>query len=78
MVECVDGGIRWIIKPLLYIFMFAVVLFVVCGISLIAWVMVKSNDYLMDDEIDVDDNDFLTMAGRDGWDDNAINSEGDF
>ncbi len=40
--------------------------------------MVKSNDYLMDDEIDVDDNDFLTMAGRDGWDDNAINSEGDF
>ncbi len=40
--------------------------------------MVKSNDYLMDDEIDVDENDFLTSAGRDGWDDNSVHSEGDF
>lgn len=61
--------------------MFAVVLFIVCGISLITWVLVKSNDYLMDDEIDVDENDFLTSAGRDLWDeydeDNA-HYEGDF
>ncbi len=58
--------------------MFAIALFILCGVSLITWVLVKSNDYLMDDEIDVDENDFLTAAGRDGWDDNAINSEGDF
>jgi hypothetical protein len=58
--------------------MFAVLLFILCGISLITWVLVKSNDYLMDDENDVDENDFLTSAGRDGWDDNAVHSEGDF
>ena len=58
--------------------MFAVVLFMLCGIALITWVLVKSNDYLMDDENDVDENDFLTSAGRDGWDDNAVHSEGDF
>ena len=58
--------------------MFAVLLFILCGISLITWVLVKSNDYLMDDENNVDENDFLTSAGRDGWDDNAVHSEGDF
>ena len=58
--------------------MFFVFLFIVCGISLITWALVKSNDYLIDDEIDVDENDFLTSAGRDGWDDNAVHSEGDF
>jgi hypothetical protein len=58
--------------------MFAVLLFILCGISLITWVLVKSNDYLMDDENDVDENDFLTSAGRDGWDDNSVHSEGDF
>jgi hypothetical protein len=58
--------------------MLAVLLFILCGISLITWVLVKSNDYLMDDENDVDENDFLTSAGRDGWDDNAVHSEGDF
>lgn len=58
--------------------MFAVVLFIVFGIGLITWVMTKSVDYLMDDEIDVDENDFLTSAGRDGWDDNSVHSEGDF
>lgn len=58
--------------------MFAVVLFIVFGIGLITWVMTKSVDYLMDDEIDVDENDFLTSAGRDAWDDNDVHSEGDF
>lgn len=58
--------------------MFAVVLFILFGIGLITWVMTKSVDYLMDDDIDVDENDFLTSAGRDGWDDNAVNAEGDF
>jgi hypothetical protein len=58
--------------------MLAVILFSLFGISLIAWVLIKSNDYLMDDEIDIDENDFLTSAGRDGWDDNSVNSEGDF
>lgn len=58
--------------------MFAVALFILFGIGLITWVMTKSVDYLMDDEIDVDENDFLTSAGRDGWDDNSVHSEGDF
>ena len=58
--------------------MFAVALFILFGIGLITWVMTKSVDYLMDDEIDVDENDFLTSAGRDGWDDNFVHSEGDF
>ena len=58
--------------------MFVVVLFILFGIGLITWVMTKSADYLMDDEIDVDENDFLTSAGRDGWDDNSVHSEGDF
>lgn len=58
--------------------MFAVALFILFGIGLITWVMTKSVDYLMDDEIDVDENDFLTSAGRDGWDDNNVHSEGDF
>lgn len=58
--------------------MFVVVLFILFGIGLITWVMTKSVDYLMDDEIDVDGNDFLTSAGRDGWDDNSVHSEGDF
>jgi hypothetical protein len=58
--------------------MLAVILFSLFGISLIAWVMIKSNDYLIDDEIDIDENDFLTSAGRDGWDDNSVHSEGDF
>lgn len=58
--------------------MFAVALFILFGIGLITWVMTKSVDYLIDDEIDVDENDFLTSAGRDGWDDNSVNAEGDF
>jgi hypothetical protein len=58
--------------------MFVVALFIVCGISLFTWAWVKSVDYLVDDEIDVDENDFLTSAGRDGWDDNSVHSEGDF
>jgi len=53
-------------------------LFILFGIGLITWIMTKSVDYLIDDEIDVDENDFLTSAGRDGWDDNNVHSEGDF
>jgi hypothetical protein len=52
--------------------------FILIGLSFLIWAWVKSVDYLVEDEIDVDENDFLTSAGRDGWDDNNIHSEGDF
>jgi hypothetical protein len=52
--------------------------FILIGLSLLIWAWVKGVDYMVEDEIDVDENDFLTSAGRDGWDDNAVHSEGDF
>lgn len=71
-------GLNCLLNLYYIFFMFAVALFILFGIGLITWVMTKSADYLMDDEIDVDENDFLTSAGRDGWDDNSVHSEGDF
>ena len=52
--------------------------FILIGLSLLIWAWVKGVDYMVEDEIDVDENDFLTSAGRDGWADNAVHSEGDF
>ena len=52
--------------------------FILIGLSLLIWAWVKGVDYMVEDEIDVDENDFLTSAGRDAWDDNNIHSEGDF
>lgn len=58
--------------------MFVVYGFILVFLSLFIWAWIKGNDYMVEDEIDVDENDFLTSAGRDGWDDNNIHSEGDF
>jgi hypothetical protein len=35
-------------------------------------------DYKGEDFLDWGDDDVTKMAGRDGWDDNTIHSEGDF
>lgn len=48
--------------------------FILIGLSFLIWAWVRSVDYLVEEE----DDDFLTSAGRDGWDDNNIHSEGDF
>lgn len=58
-------------------------MFVVYGLILVLvflfiWALVKGPDYMIDDEADLDETDFLTSSGRDGWDDNSIHSEGDF
>jgi hypothetical protein len=58
--------------------MFVVYGFILVFLSLFIWAWIKGNDYMVEDEIEVDDSDFLTSAGRDGWDDNNIHSEGDF
>lgn len=52
--------------------------FVLVLVSLFIWAWVKGSDYMIEDEIDIDESDFLTSAGRDGWDDNSVHSEGDF
>ena len=52
--------------------------FILLLLSLLIWAWVKGSDYMIEDEIDVDESDFLTSAGRDGWDDNSVHSEGDF
>ncbi len=49
--------------------------FILFGLSLLIWAWVKSVDYMVEDETDLDETDLLTSAGRDGWDDNSIHSE---
>lgn len=58
--------------------MFVVGLILVIVTALFSWSFISGTDYMIEDEIDVDDSDFLTSAGRDGWDDNSVHSEGDF
>jgi hypothetical protein len=55
--------------------MFVVICFIVAGISLLLWAWFKSFNHF--EELK-SESDFLNSAGRDGWDDNAINVEGDF
>jgi hypothetical protein len=67
--------------------MFVVVLFMVIGTGLLSWVWVRGIDYMKENHPDYKGEDFLDcgeedcvtkMAGRDGWDDSSIHSEGDF
>jgi hypothetical protein len=67
--------------------MFGVVLFMVIATGLLSWSWVRGIDYMKENHPDYKGEDFLDcgeddcvtkMAGRDAWDDNAINSEGDF
>lgn len=67
--------------------MFVVVLVMFIVTALISWSWVRGIDYMKenhpdykgDDFFDCGEDDCVTkMAGRDAWDDNAINAEGDF
>jgi hypothetical protein len=67
--------------------MFVVVLVMVIITALISWSWVNGIDYMKENHPDYKGEDFLDcdedecitkMAGRDGWDDNNIHSEGDF
>jgi hypothetical protein len=67
--------------------MFVVVLVMVIVTAFISWSWVNGIDYMKENHPDYTGDDFLNcgedecitkMAGRDAWDDNAINSEGDF
>jgi hypothetical protein len=66
--------------------MFVVVLVMVIVTALISWSWVRGIDYMKENHPDYKGEDFLDwgeddvakIAGRDGWDDNNINAEGDF
>jgi len=67
--------------------MLVVVLVMVIVTALISWSWVNGIDYMKENHPDYKGEDFLDcdedecitkMAGRDGWDDNNIHSEGDF
>jgi hypothetical protein len=67
--------------------MFVVVLVMIIVTALISWSWVNGIDYMKENHPDYKGEDFLDcdedecitkMAGRDGWDDNNIHSEGDF
>jgi len=66
--------------------MFVVVLFMVLGTALLSWSWVRGIDYMKENHPDYKGEDFLDWgeddvtktAGRDGWDDNFVHSEGDF
>ena len=67
--------------------MFVVVLVMIIVTALISWSWVRGIDYMKENHPHYKGEDFLDcgedecvtkMAGRDGWDDNNIHSEGDF
>ena len=69
--------------------MVVVIIFVVTATALLSWSWVRGIDYMKENHPDYkgedlfdedlfDDSDVTKTAGRDGWDDNIIHSEGDF
>jgi hypothetical protein len=69
--------------------MVGVIIFVVASTALLSWSWVRGIDYMKENHPDYkgedlfdedlfDDSDVTKTAGRDGWDDNIIHSEGDF
>ena len=66
--------------------MFVVIAVMVFFVALISWSWVRGIDYMKENHPDYKGEDFLDwgeddvtkIAGRDGWDDNNINAEGDF
>jgi hypothetical protein len=66
--------------------MVGVIIFVVASTALLSWSWVRGIDYMKKNHPDYKGEDFLDwgddgvtkMAGRDGWDDNTVHSEGDF
>lgn len=58
--------------------MFVVICFIVASVALISWAWVNGIDYMKENHPDYKGEDFLNSAGRDGWDDTTIYTEGDF
>jgi len=69
--------------------MVVVILLIVASTALLSWRWVKGIDYMMENHPDYKGEDFLDddlfadsdvtkTAGRDGWDDNTVHTEGDF
>ena len=66
--------------------MVGVIIFIVASTALLSWSWVRGIDYMKEnhpdykgeDFLDWGDDDVTKMAGRDGWDDNTVHSEGDF
>jgi hypothetical protein len=69
--------------------MVGIIIFVVASTALLSWSWVRGIDYMKENHPDYkgedlfdedlfDDSDVTKTAGRDGWDDNIIHSEGDF
>ena len=63
------------------------VFFIVLSCGLLAWAWVRGFDYMKENHPDYKGEDFLNwsndadvtkIAGRDGWDDNLVHTEGDF
>jgi len=64
------------------------VFFIVLSCGLLAWSWVRGIDYMKENHPDYKGEDFLDwgnddadvtkIAGRDGWDDNLVHTEGDF
>ena len=65
--------------------MVGVIVFMVASIALLSWSWVKGIDYMKENHPDYKGEDFLDwsesdvtkMAGRDGWDDNMVHTEGE-
>jgi len=66
-----------------------VILLIVASTALLSWRWVVGIDYMMKNHPDYkgedlfdedlsDDSDVTKTAGRDGWDDNMVHTEGDF
>lgn len=69
--------------------MVGVIIFVVASTALLSWSWVRGIDYMKENHPDYkgedlfdedlfDDSDVTKTAGRDGWDDNMVHTEGDF
>ena len=69
--------------------MVVVILLIVASTALLSWRWVVGIDYMMKNHPDYkgedlfdedlsDDSDVTKTAGRDGWDDNMVHTEGDF
>jgi hypothetical protein len=65
--------------------MFVVFLIMFVITAIISWYWVRGIDYMKKNHPDYEGEDFLNWesdvtktAGRDGWDDNLVHSEGDF
>ena len=67
--------------------MVGVIIFIVASTALLSWSWVRGIDYMKENHPDYkgedlfdedSDNDITKMAGRDGWDDNKVHTEGEF